>query len=213
MAVTGALARGDTKHPGIITGDAGRGQDPGWMVFQVLNSSGNLVDPARIVTHPSFDAVEGEGILTYDTNPDITRGFIFSPATLVETNILKTLKGSVVIKFGQDASDVVVTETWRGGGNRLSVLSEMFHTFYKFWTTDPEPGQFLVWQPQDLSVESFGVDLVNVQLGPANAIEFREYRSDITTSVDSYQAKTLVVQYKIVTEGTAPKGTITLEGL
>lgn len=219
MAITRALARGDTKHANTTSGDVGRNIDFSGLVLQIVNEAGNLVDPPRILTHPGFNAVEGDGILTYrhpttleTVNPDTTTNFILAPAPGMETTLQKTLKGSILVQQAQDLEDVVITETWVGG-SKLSVLSSMFRTLYKFWTTVPGAGKFLVWQPQDLTVESFGVFIVDVRLGTANNIQYREYRSDLNSSAGSYQLQTLVVRYKIVREAIAPKGSIRLEGV
>ena len=219
MPPSRALARGDTRHKSVIWGDSGRYEQPVSRQILVQNASELLVDPARVLTHPSFNEAEGEGILTYqeiDTlepvNPDITRGFILSPAKGVETTIQKTLGGSATFQFLQDDSDVVVTEIWTGGADKLSMPAAMFRTFYRFWTTIPEPGKFLTWAPADLTEEVFGVHIVDLQLGTPDQT-YREHRTVLAERAGAFLSETVTIKYKIVDEDIAPRGTITLSGL
>lgn len=208
-----SLARGDTKHLNVTPADNAIHVDSGAVVFQIVNDEGFLVDPLRQLIHPSFNQVEGEGIFTYDHNPAQTRGFILGPAALVETTIQKTLLGTIVVQFAQSLEDVIIREIWPGSSRQASVLASMYRKFYEFWTTIPPAGQFLIWQPGDLSVESYGVVITNVQLGPANTVEYREFRQDLTSREGAYLNETLTVDMKIVGEMAAPRGSITLEGL
>jgi hypothetical protein len=205
------LARGDSL-PNNLPSDNFANVDAGFQVYQVVNDEGFIVDPQRQLIHPSFNQVEGEGIFTYENNPDITRGFILSPAPLVESAIQRTLSGSVVVQYAQNLDDVIIQEIWQGG-SKLSVLSEMARKFYEFWREIPAPGQFLTWHPLDLSSQSFGVAITNVQLGPPKTVTYREYRDDLDSRIGSYLAETLTVSMKIVSEVTAPRGMITVEGL
>jgi hypothetical protein len=208
-----SLLRGDTKHPNNVTADNGIHMDSGIVVFQILNEEGFYVDPQRQLIHPSFNQVEGEGIFTYTNNPPVTRGLILGPAPLVETALQKTLTGTIVVQFAQNLEDVIIREIWPGSSRSASVLAEMYRKFYEFWTTIPPAGQFCIWQPADVSVESYGVLITNVQLGPQNTVEYREWRDDLSSREGAYLAETLTVDMKIVSEMTAPRGSITLQGL
>lgn len=210
MGILYVLARGSTKYPNQTP--AGFHQDAGSLVVPILNAEGHLVDPQRVLTHPSFAAVEGQGIFTYDFNPDITRNFAISPTTKVDTTVQKTLGSSIIVQQPQFLEDIVITEVWTGGGKKLSTLASMFRTFHTFWINVPDPGEYLVWEPKDLSVESYGVRMVNVQLGGVD-IQYREIPTTYGQSDGAYLNEQLTVQFKIVAEEIAPLGTVTLEGL
>lgn len=200
MGHTVTLARGDTKHD----------FDP--IALGIVNAKGFLVDPPRTLTHPTL------GILTYEDpisgesmNPDITRNFVLAPAQKVDTAVQRTLGSSVVVQSPQFDEDVVISEIWTGG-SKLSILAELFRQFYTFWLEIPPVGEHLTWQPADLTVESYGVYIINVTLGGVD-LEYFEHREDLTTRDGAYLSQTLTVQYKIVEEVIAPAGSVTLVGL
>jgi hypothetical protein len=206
------LARGESIYPNNLPSDNALNVDPGFQVYQILNDEGFTVDPQRQLIHPSFNLVEGEGIFTYDNNPDITTGIILSPAPLVESTVQRTLSGSIVVQYAQNLDDVIIQEIWTGG-KELSILSEMARKFYEFWREIPAPGQFLTWHPLDISSVGYGVIITNVQIGRPKTVNYREYRDDLNSRVGSYLAETVTVSMKIVSEVTAPRGVITVEGL
>jgi hypothetical protein len=210
MGIHNVFARGTSKYPGNTL--QGFNQDAGSLVVPILNAEGFLVDPQRVLTHPSFPALEGQGIFTYDYNPDITRNFIYSPTPKVDTTVQKTLGSSIVVQQVQFLEDTVITEVWTGGGVKLSTLASMFRTFYTFWTTLPDPGEYLVWEPKDRTSESYGVRMINVTLGSID-IEYKEFPVTQGTSDGAFLNQQLTVQFKIVAEDIAPLGTVTLEGL
>jgi hypothetical protein len=211
---TVALARGDTMHRAVISGGGGRHFEAVGWVTPILNAEGFLEDPLRVLTHPSFDQEEGVGIYEYAFNPHITRNFARSPVRKVDFAIERTLTSSVLIQSPQLDEDIVITEIWVGesGESQLSTLSDMYLTFLDFWNTLPAIGESLTWEPRDLSEESYGVQIVNVQLGSAADHEFREYRTDLSTIEGAYLARTLILQMKIVRQVEPPKGVISLVG-
>lgn len=208
---TVALARGDTKHKAVVSGDAGRHYEGAGWVTPVLNAEGYLEDPLRVLTHPSFEQEDGQGIFTYLSNPDVTRNFIYAPARKVDFAIQRTLSSSVLVQQPQLDEDVVITEIW-DGESKLSTLAEMARTFHEFLNTLPPVGEHLIWEPRDVTEETFAVQLVNVQLGGAGDWEYREIRDTLVSSEGAYLARTLMVQYKVVRESPPPKGVISLAG-
>ena len=209
-----SLSRADSKISNHQAADNGTYIEAPNVIHFIINDEGYMSDTPRILTHPGFDAVEGEGIYTYDKNPDITKGFIYSPATIVETAVQKTLRGSIVVQQRQNDDDAIIQEIWQGGENQLSMLAEMFQVFYKFWTEIPAPGLFLVWQPADITTVSYGVLITDVQLGgDANILAYREHPVTVGERSGSYIFETLTVTYKVVSEYIAPRGVVTLEGL
>jgi hypothetical protein len=208
---TVALARGDTRHSAIIAGDGGRSMPAAGFAPLILNSEGYLEEALRRITHPSFPQEDGMGIFTYLSNPDITRNFVYQPVAKVDAAVQRTLTSSVLIQQPQLDEDVVVTEIWTGE-SKASTLAEMARTFHEFWRTLPDVGENLTWEPLDISEDSYGVQIVNVQVGTQQDWEYREIRDDITTREGAYLANTLMVQYKIVRETKPPKGVISLVG-
>jgi hypothetical protein len=208
---TVALARGDTKHVAVISGDAGRHVEAAGWTTPTLNAEGYLEDPLRILTHPGFEQEDGAGIYTYDFNPDFTLNFARGPIKKVDAAIQRTLSSSVLIQQPQLDEDVVITEVWTGG-DKLSTLSDMYLTFLEFWNTIPALGETLTWEPRDLSEESFAVQIVNVQLGGLADHRFDEARAVLSTTEGAYQKETLTLVLKIVRESKPPKGVITLAG-
>lgn len=208
-----ALARGDTRHRAVITGDVGRHFELAGFVTPILNAEGYLEDPLRVLTHPSFEQEEGLGIFEYFHNPDITRNFAHAlgPIKKVDGAIQRTLSSSVLVQVPQLDEDVVITEIWAAEGG-LSTRSDMYFTLMGFWNTLPAVGEHLTWEPRDVSEESFGVQIVNVSLGNATDHEFREVREDLSTIEGAYLREVLMLQLKIVREVRPPKGVISLVG-
>lgn len=212
MPITATLARGDTRHRGTIAGDLGRHVDPAGKVYSILNSEGYLVDPQRVLTHPGFDQVEGQGIYTYPYNPDDTLNFVLAPARQLETTIQRTLAGSILVQQVQDDTDIVVTEIWRGGGDKLSTVAEMFRAFYEFSLRTPAIGEALTWEPRDLSEDSYQVQIVSVQLGSGD-LQYREIREDLSTRDGAYLTETLTLKLKLVGGYKPPQSVVTLAGI
>ncbi len=212
MSALSVLARSYHNNHQSIPQDNGWGPHPRGSRIPFLNSSGNLVDPQRQLIHPKFRATRDQGLFFYDFNPDITRNFIFAPATKVDGSMTKTIDSNVFIQTPQVEEDVVVTEIWNGGDTRLSTLASMFRVFHDFWTTLPDPGTSISWVPADITSDRFDVQIVKVQLGGAD-FEYREIREDISDSATAFVNRQLTLQLKIVKASPVPKNSVTLEGL
>jgi hypothetical protein len=204
------LARGDFKNKSATTADSGRTADPVGKVYSVL-SGGYYVDPLRVVTHPSFSQVSGEGIYEYFANPDDTYNFALAPVRRIDTTIHKTLVGSVLVRQAEDLSDVVITEVWRGG-DKLSTLATMYHTLYNFWMTPPDIGEYVTWEPKDMSNETYQIEIIDVQLGGQEA-NYRELGATIDDRTGAYLTQTLTFKFKLARVETLSMGTITLAGI
>lgn len=187
-------------------------EDAGWVYIAPMSFSGvRLMDPARVISHPSFAQREGEGIYTYPFPPDITRNFVYHPATKVDGVVQRTLSSNVFIARPQLDEDVVITEIWLGGDNQLSTLTEMFRVFYAYWTTLPAAGEVLGWEPRDKTGDRFGIQIVRVQLGGID-FEYNEVRDKLSTNQDSYLNRQLTVQFKLARRVVPPRPQITMEG-
>lgn len=212
MGIARTLARGSWKSSAITMAGFGLHAIPTGVPTMILNDEGNYVDVMRRITHPSFAAIEGEGIYTYECNPDETSNFHTAPARKVDTTVLKTISGSVLIRQIEQDEDVVITETWTGGGGKLSLPVDMFKTFWNFYVTVPDPDSYVTWEPRDISTTSFQVEIVDVSLGGVD-MRYFERRPLLNSNVGAYVTETLTVKYKIVRPEALPTGAITLAGI
>lgn len=186
-------------------------EDVGWCYLAPLHKGEILMDPARVISHPSFPQREGEGIYTYPFPPDITRNFIYHPATKVDGVVQRTLSSNILITSPQVDEDVVITEIWLGGDRRLSTLAEMFRVFHQYWTTPPAPGLALGWEPRDRTSDRFHVQIVRVQLGGLD-YEYREVREIATRNEGAYLDRQLTLQFKLARVARPARPQIVLEG-
>lgn len=212
MGLLRTLARAYHNDPYITTADSGRLWHPFGTTVPFLNAEGNLVDPARVMTHPSFPLVEGQGIYTYPFNPDVTRNLVHAPVTKVDAAVQRTLSSNILIQTAQVDEDIVVTEVWLAGERRVSTLAEMFRTFYSYWTTLPAVGESIGWEPLDITTDRYAVQIVDVQLGGID-IEYREIRPEWADVQNAYLDQQLTLKLKLVDVVVPPKGSITLTGL
>ena len=169
------------------------------------------MDPARVMSHPSFPQREGEGIYTYPLPPDITRNFVYHPATKLDGSVQRTLGTSVLIAQPQVDEDIIITESWLGGNRELSTLTEMFRLFWQYWTTLPAAGQTLGWEPRDRTGDRFHIQIVQVQLGGLD-FEYNEVRSFVDRNEESYLDTQLTLKFKLARITRPPRPIITMEG-
>jgi hypothetical protein len=212
MAIMRLLAL-DHDDPGSMVVDNGINFDSAGTIYMVYNETSMAYeDPLRVMTHPSFAEESGVGIYTYDSNPDETHNFHIVPARRVETIVQKTISSSILVRQPENDEDVIVTEIWTGGGNKLSILADQYRTFYNFWVTIPEVGEYIVWEPKDITTDTYQIEIVDVQLGGTETNYF-ERRATIGSREGAYVTQTLSVKFKIVRSETLPTGSITLAGL
>lgn len=186
-------------------------EDVGWIYLAPLSKGERLMDPARVMSHPSFKQREGEGVYTYPFPPDITRNFVYHPATKIDGSVQRTLGTSVLIAQPQVDADIIITESWIGGNRELSTLTEMFRVFWAYWTTLPEPGKALGWEPRDRTGDRFHIQIVQVQLGGLD-FEYNEVREFVDRSEGSYLDSQLTVKFKLAKVSRPPIPRITMEG-
>jgi len=201
----------NTNPPKATVGTDHWEPDDAWVYFAPTSKGDIYVDPLRVISHPSFRQVEGEGIYTYPFNPDITRNFAYHPTTKVDGVLQRTLSSNVFVAQPQYEEDIIITEIWLGGGARLSTLAEMFRTLYQYWVTIPDVGESLGWEPRDRTSDRFLVQIVRIQLGGLD-FEYQEVRQHAQTNQNAYLNKQLTLQMKLSKRTTPPIGQITLEG-
>lgn len=211
MSVLRALALGNSKNKAWIPTDNGIHMDLSGRVYRVAVGD-FFLDPQRILRHPSFPQVEGQGVFTYDFNPDDTLNFIYSVARKVDSQVLRTIASSVLVRSVEEPADVIIQEIWTGGSGKASALASMYRTLYNFWLTTPAVGESLTWFPQDLSTESFGVEIAGLELGGVD-IAYREFRERRSSTQNALLESQLTLKLKIVGESVSPKGVVTLSGI
>lgn len=185
--------------------------DVGWCYLAPLYKGEILMDPARVLSHPGFPQREGEGIYTYPYPPDVTRNFIYHPATKVDGIVQRTISSNIFVGQPQLDEDVIITEVWLGGNRRLSTLSEMFRVFHQYWTTPLAPGKTMGWEPRERTSDRFAVQLIRVQLGGID-YEYNEVREHAQRNEGSYLNQQLTIQFKLARVAKPAKPQILVEG-
>ena len=202
----------DTVNPPNDTGTDYELLDTGWCYIADRSRLRNsLMDPARVISHPSFPQREGEGFYTYPFNPDVTKNFVYHPTPKVDAVVQRTISSNVLVAQPQLDEDVVISEIWLGGNRQLSTLSEMFRLFHLYWTTTPAAGETLGWEPRDRTGDRFAIEMVRVQLGGID-YEYNEVRQDVNRNKDSYLDQQLTVQFRMARRACPPRPSITMEG-
>ena len=185
--------------------------DVAWCYIAPLYKGEILMDPARVMSHPGFPQREGEGIYTYPYPPDVTRNFIYHPATKVDGIVQRTISSNIFVGQPQLDEDVIITEVWLGGNRRLSTLSEMFRVFHQYWTTPLAPGETMGWEPRERTSDRFAVQLIRVQLGGID-YEYNEVREHAQRNEGSYLNQQLTIQFKLARVAKPAKPQILVEG-
>lgn len=195
--------------------DAAGGSDvvenQGWIYFAPTSKGVIMTDALRVISHPGFPQVEGQGIYTYPCNPDITRNFIYHPVAKLDGVVQRTLSSNVFIMRPQVDEDIVITEIWLGGGGNVSTFAQMARVFHQYWTTMPGIGLVLGWEPRDATSDRFGVQIVRVQLGGLD-FEYREVREYKQQNQNAMLDRQLTLQFKLAKKVVPPKPLITLTG-
>jgi hypothetical protein len=200
-------------NPDATPADSGRCPKPKGLIVPFLNSDGYNIDQRRVITHPSFRAVENEGFYQYDHNPSITRNFIYHPGRRIDFSGNKTITSNITVKTPQAWEDVIITEIWFGSDRQISALNNMFHLFYHYWNETPAVGQYVGWCPFDITTDRFLVEIVSVTLGGVD-YTYQEVRKHITkTREDASTLQQLTLQLKLAKPTILPQGTITLTGI
>ena len=201
----GCLARAYCNNKQALSSDNGRCETSKGTIVPVLNSAGNLEDAKRVLTHPTLGTYE------YPINPDITNNFIYAPTRMMDSTINRTIGSNILVSTKQKNEDIIITERWQGGGNRLSTLSEMARQFYDFWMTELDVGESFGWEPLDVTSDRYLVSMVTVLIG-GSTYEYKEARVADYESADSYLTKGLTIKLKME-KGTIPStGEVTLVG-
>ncbi len=114
--------------------------------FRTLHSDERALKSLRTLFHPGLDQ-----FVTYPKPPDRTTNYWRGPVRKYDIQHTKTLQGGARSFDLQRWQDVVITETWEGGGDRVSMPIAFLITLHQFRTAPLPLGEFIGWQPLDLS--------------------------------------------------------------
>jgi len=145
--------------------------------------------------------------IVYSQIPDRTLNFGYDRLRRSRAVVVKTAASSGVADFPDVPSDVIIKEIYQA--QTLSVLTRIFHAFYRFRIEVLPQGRFIGWQPRDLTSKSYFIRLIDVSLGQGQDYPVEE----IGRRRDVLLRETLTVSFKLVAEAQSPAGVITSEGI
>lgn len=140
-------------------------------------SDGTLGAKRRLV-HP-------DGIsflpISYFIAPDRTLGMDNEVLPRVQGVVVRTEETSTVVRHAEFDSDVLITETWTGGGKRLSMPTFQARLLYEYAVNPPafdvlDP-KFITWEPRDKNTKKYNIVIVSFNIGGSDeGIDFDEVR-------------------------------------
>ena len=138
--------------------------------------------------------------IVYPRIPDRTSPFGYDVLRRVDHELVRTELGTALAKFPEQLDDVVIQETWLA--QSLSTLSQLFHQFHRYWVDTLPVGEYLGWQPRDLSPKRFFIELVDVQCGESDRLVVEE----LGNARPFYMRQALTLTFKLVREVRSPAG-------
>jgi hypothetical protein len=205
-----------TGCDGGLVSQARSCRDPHFGRPPILDEEGNLSEQYRILSHPGFPQVVGQGICLYrgadgvPCNPHRTTNFVYGPARKVDSAVVRTLGASVSVQRQQLDSDVVISEIWDTSISPISTLAGLAVQLQRFYTTPLAVGQLLGWQPRDLSFDRFLVRIVSLQIG---GTEYDFLPIPDGDDLEAWKlAATVTLQLKLEDRVIPPRSTMRLEG-
>jgi len=154
----------------------------------------------RRLIHPLLDDI------VYPENPNRTIGFDWDVIRKTRAVVTRTEKASAVTHYPELRDDPVIQEIWDAGSASVSV--EFYRLLRQYREEILPVGDYIGWQPRDLSPYNYFVELIDVRLGSGDSDEVQEHgdREPFLLS----QPLTLV--FKLVQEARSPAGSIVLLG-
>lgn len=144
--------------------------------------------------------------IVYPRNPDRTMGFDFDRMLKTKSNVTKTLSSSVVTKFRDEPEDVQITEVWQA--DSLSTETGFFRKLHRYYTEVLPVGDYIGWQPKDLTWKNYFIELLDVQLGSVD-----DYLVEELGEERAYMMREqLTVRFKLVKEILPPVSSISITG-
>lgn len=141
--------------------------------FASVTTSGSTA--SRRLDPPSIaDVFPDLPPLVYECNPDRWSNFEASgplkrPFTRHET----TIGASVTQEWPGYDRDVIVVETWDGGGDRMSMTLGFFRMLYQYYVNRPnyEVQGYIKWSPRDLTDKQYNIVILDLSVGGVNEIQ------------------------------------------
>ena len=128
----------------------------------------------RRMTHPETDIAD----MVYWGNPDQWTNMDSDALLHPITSTVQTLGGRVVNVFPQTVADILVTETWSGGGGQASIPGSFWRRLFNYVRNRPAVGTYVTWEPRDINGRIFQVELVSIIAGRSvralEAVEIRD---------------------------------------
>ncbi len=154
----------------------------------------------RRMRHPYLDPI------VYPRNPDKTMGMDFDRMLKTKSLVTKTLSSSVVTKFRDVPEDVIITEMWQA--DTLSTETGFFRRFHRYLTEVLPVGEYIGWQPKDLTWKNYFIELLDVKLGNVD-----DYLVEELGDERAYMMREqLTVSFKLVKEIIPPVSAIAITG-
>jgi len=145
----------------------------------------------RCLFHPSY------GSIVYPKNPDRTMNYYRSVIRGYDSTSQKTLRSNMTSRDLQQFEDVIITEVWEGGGNKVSELARFVNTLQLMLTSEPALGRSVGWIPKDLGFQRHMIYPLYVKLGGKD-FDAHEVRVRDNTSLESYMDKKIEFVFKLL---------------
>lgn len=124
---------------------------------------------ARLLSYPTSALA---GPILYELNPQQWTNMGATPFVRPLYASQKTLSKTATVQFLGDVTDLEVTETWVGGGNRVAMSLSMFTALWDYYTNVPDltGSGFITWEPRDISPRRYTVLLTGLEVGGTEVV-------------------------------------------
>lgn len=174
-------------------------------IILVSAASAGTIGALRTMAHPDSANFP---LVTYNRNPDRTTNFDQVPLAPPASRLLRTLDTTQIFVTPNSIDDVLVTETWVGSDTRASMTAAQFRRMYELAINPPtlvDPEVFLVWSPNDRSIQAYNVVIADIRIGGSSGkLDLKELGSFAAGDLDSVATgivdRTVEWDLKIVSE-------------
>lgn len=162
------------------------------------------VNPAtgggRRLVHPYLDDI------VYPENPNRTLGFDVDAIRKTRAVVTRTEGASAVAHYPEFRDDVVIREIWDAGEASVSV--EFWRQLRQYREEILPAGDYIGWQPRDLSPYFYFVELLDVKVGDGEIDDIQEHGNAEPFLLD----RPLTLVFKLVQEVRPPAGVLVFLG-
>jgi hypothetical protein len=135
-------------------------------VVIVDSESAGVLGALRILTHPDTSNFPP---LTYWGNPLRTTNLDNDVLYVPDVSTVETLGTTQVLRYERAIDDVIVSESWPGSDNQLSMPSSFFRNLYELLINQPDVGEYITWQPRDRNLNTYNVAILDLTVGGKTA--------------------------------------------